>query len=237
MQVVNIAVVEDEENYRNTLTEYIRRFQEEEGIRCPMHVFKNGMEFLVDFKPVYDVVFMDIEMPVISGLETAKHMRETDKEVSLIFVTRMGQYAINGYEVGALDFILKPVGYYNFSLKLKKAIAASRRTGKCISVGNGENVRKVNLGEVLYIEVLNHELVYHTAGGNISARGSLSEREKALEGDNFSRCNNCYLVNMNKIAEIRGVTLLLENGEELAISRSRKAAFQEKFIEFLGEKS
>lgn len=237
MQVINIAIVEDEENYRNTLVQYIRRFEEEEGVRCTVRTFRNGMEFLVDFKPVFDVVFMDIEMPVVSGLETARHMREVDKEVSLIFVTRMGQYAINGYEVGALDFMLKPVGYYNFSVKLKKAMSASARSGRCISVGSGENVRKVCLNDVFYIEVLNHELVYHTTGGNISARGSLSEREKALAGDSFSRCNNCYLVNMNRIAEIRGMTLLLDNGEELAISRSKRAAFQEKFISFLGEKS
>lgn len=237
MRVVNIAIVEDEEDYRNTLIEYIRRFEAEEDIRCTVRTFKNGMEFLVDFKPQFDVIFMDIEMPVVSGLETARHMREIDKEVSLIFVTRMGQYAINGYEVGALDFMLKPVGYYNFSVKLKKAMSAYCRAGKSISVGSGENVRRVNLNDVLYIEVLNHELVYHTVGGNFSTRGSLSEREKTLGKENFSRCNNCYLVNMNKIVEIQGTTLLLENGEELVISRSKRSAFQDKFMQFLGEKS
>ena len=111
-RTVRIAIVEDKEVDAQQLKGYIMQFQNESCI--PMYVthFSNGMNFLDEYTNDFDVVFMDIEMPHLNGMETAKKLRKVDASVALVFITNMAQYAIAGYEVSAVDFMVKPVGYY-----------------------------------------------------------------------------------------------------------------------------
>lgn len=121
--IINIAVVEDEQqqilNYQN----YLDRFQKERKITVKTHYFNDGLFFLEQYhQNEFDIVLMDIAMPQMNGLETAKRLRTVDKNVCLIFITTLAQYAIKGYEVDALDFLIKPVRFDLFSIKLEKAI-------------------------------------------------------------------------------------------------------------------
>ena len=119
---------------------------------------------------------MDIEMPHMDGMEAAHRLREIDEEVCLIFVTNLAQYAIEGYEVRAMDFLVKPVEYDNFSLKLQKALAGrSRMQKKEIVLSSGSGIRRLRLDELYYVEVMDHNLIYHTAGGDFSERGSIKD--------------------------------------------------------------
>ena len=115
-----VAIVEDDRVASDTLKEYIERFAAEKNEKIEAEVFEDGLKFIGGYKPVYDIVFMDVVMPGINGIETAKKLREIDNGVVLVFITSMAQYAINGYEVDAADFLLKPVSYFTFSLKLAK---------------------------------------------------------------------------------------------------------------------
>jgi len=233
-----IAIIEDEEKYRDMLVEFIKKFEKEESEACNIKCFKNGMEFLGDYKPVYDVVFMDIEMPLMNGMEIAGHLRKIDKEVKLIFVTKMAQFAINGYEVDALDFIVKPVSYYNFSVKLKKVLQSkNKNVAQTIVVKQGDLIRRINIADIIYLEIRDHQLIYHTTQDEVTLRGSLNEREKSLSQFNFVRCNNCYLVNLLKIIQVKGNVIKMDNSDELTISRSYHKKFLVAFSEFLGSQS
>ena len=120
--MISVAIVEDEQRCAQTLQQHLDRYAAENGIVFAVNTFQNAFSFLNDTRTSYDIVFMDIEMPHENGLDAAAEMRRLNSESVLIFVTNMAQYAIRGYEVDAMDFLLKPVPYEVFSYKIKKAL-------------------------------------------------------------------------------------------------------------------
>ena len=124
---MRIAVVEDEEICRRELRSCIEEFMGRDGREWgtpEISEFSDAEAFLSGYRSVYDIVFMDIEMPGMSGMRVAEKLREMDGDVTLVFVTKMAQFAIKGYEVDAFDYILKPVNrqrfFSTFSRILKK---------------------------------------------------------------------------------------------------------------------
>ncbi len=119
---MKVAVVDDVPRDAQLLVRYLQQFQGEQGISIQIVPFYSSIDFLEEYDGAYDIVFLDIEMPGSDGLTTAREIRNRDDAVAIIFITNMAQYAIRGYEVNAVDFMVKPVGYFNFSQKLAKAI-------------------------------------------------------------------------------------------------------------------
>lgn len=230
----NIAVVDDDVEFSTLLNEYLERFQKEEKVKFFVKTFNNAVDLLTGYKPNYNVILMDIEMPLFNGLEAAREIRMVDEAVSIIFVTNMGQFAINGYEVNAIDFIVKPIQYYNFALKLKKAIAIqARRETEDVVLNTAEGMVRLAIKDIEYIENDKHYLIYHVKGKTYKERGTMREAEQKLHKYGFLRCNNCLLVNYRFVTVYNDSTVFI--GEEgLPISRPRKRAFINELICCLG---
>ena len=114
--MINVAIVEDEQEAVEYLSDCLHRYGEKTGETFSFTHFPEPITFLEKYKPVYDLVFMDIRMPMMDGMQAAKKLREADTSVLLVFVTRMGDYAIQGYDVGATAFIKKPISYFDFEM-------------------------------------------------------------------------------------------------------------------------
>lgn len=232
--MIRIAVVEDDDNSASLLQTYIERYQQAHAADCQLVFFKNGLDFISDYQPIYDVIFMDIKMPHLDGMEAAKQLRECDEETALIFITSMAQYAIRGYEVNALDFMLKPVKYYDFEMKLKKAIHyIEKHKDTKITINSGDIIKRVSVRDLYYIEVINHTLIYHTESQAYQAYGQLKNLEETLAPCNFAKCNSCYLVNLRHITEVRPNSILI-GSDEIPISRRRKKDFMKSLADYMG---
>lgn len=231
----SIAIVEDEENCREQLRGFIGRYFKENGKEAEVTAFTNGIDFVSDYRPVYDIVLMDIEMPHLNGMAAAKKMRRMDPDVCLIFVTNLAQYALEGYSVSAADFIVKPVEYFTFAAKLQKAINRVQQTQKqYIMVPVEAETRRLFVRDIRYIEVRGHFLTFHLIGEAFTARGNLGKLEEELQQKgHFFRIFKSYLVNLDHVTGINQNSALVGE-DELLISRSRKQKFLCELGEYLG---
>lgn len=231
---MRIAVVEDEKAYRNTLLTYLKEFQKETGTDIEIKEFENGNQIMWDYRPYYDAVFMDIEMPGMDGMEAARCIRKVDEQVVIVFITNVARYAVQGYEVGALDFIVKPVTYTSFKMKMQKIVRQTKRNQETsITLIRNDEMYKIPSSSVYYVEVSNHQLVYHTDQGEFAVWKSLKSVEKSLESMHFAKCNSCYLVNLLHVQAVKIDTVLVGK-DELKISRGRKNEFMKAVADYMG---
>jgi len=234
--LINIAIVEDDDREANILEGYIKKYGKENKEEFYITRYSDAINLLDNYQPVYDIIFMDIEMSYLNGMEAAIKLRKLDNVVTLIFVTNMANYAIKGYEVDALDFIVKPVRYSSFAMKLKKALARiSANEDVDIVVSRRGGIVRVTSRQIVYIEVVGHKLTYHLNDGVVEGHGSLTDLEKQLQVCNFLRCHSSYLINPQYISNVQGYTVTMTNGIELRISRPRKKRVMTQLAELLGE--
>lgn len=223
--MIMVAVVEDDDKSAELIDGYVRKFSEANGIALAVKRFKNGVDFISDYSPSFDIVLMDIEMPLMDGMEAARKLRELGDKSPLIFITNVAQYAVRGYEVGALDFMVKPVSYFNFTVKLKKAIdVVAAQRNNFVAFVQKDGVKKIYIDDLLYVEVFKHRLFYHTASETFEVRGSMKEAEEQLGPRDFAKCNSCWLVNLKYVTEIRQNFVWLGE-EKLQISRNKRKEF------------
>ena len=235
--MLKIAIVEDNQAAAGRLKGFLEKYAVQYGMGFEVTVFEEAVNFLNCYRPCYDMVFMDIELPHMDGMTAARRLREMDQQIVLIFVTNMAQFAVKGYEVNALDYIVKPVAYSDFELKFGRAVARCRNASGSIMVVQQNGSKRILLRELRYIEVQGHKLIFHTEDGIFTGSGTLLEAEEKLREKGFLRCNKCYLVNQKHIAAIRGNTLVMSGGEELQISRLRKKTFMSELTECMGNEN
>lgn len=223
--MIRIAIVEDEQDAADTIQTYLKRYEKESAEEFRVTHFTDAMHLLTNYSGNYDLIFMDIEMPLLNGMEASRKLREVDRDVTIVFITNMAQYAVQGYEVNAFDFVVKPVSYYDFALKLEKSIAKIRQSDElALAVPIEGGVRKITASRIRYVEVMKHRLIYHTEDGDVPAYGTLKAVEELLPADRFVRCNSCYLVNLRHVDSVEEYSVHIGD-EVLQISRSKKKEF------------
>jgi DNA-binding LytR/AlgR family response regulator len=235
--MLKIAIVEDNEAAAEQLQGYLERYSAEAQEHFEMTHFKDAVGFLDRYRPVFDVVFMDIELPFMNGMEAARRLRESDDKIILVFVTNMAQFAARGYEVNAMDYIVKPVKYSDFQRKMERVVNKKKSTEEAVVITQQSGARRVLVSDIRYIEVRGHRLIYHTEEGEVQGGGTLLETEEKLRDKGFLRCNKCYLVNTKRIAAVQGYSLVMSGGDELQISRPRKRAFMNELAENMGNEN
>lgn len=233
---MKVAILEDDLKTANLIKGYLEQYFNERLKPLELAVFDNAFDLTENYSADYDVLFLDIELPHMSGMEAAKAIRALDTKVIIVFVTNLARYAVEGYAVNAFDFILKPVNYGGFKIKLDRILRECEHKSeeKYINVNVKTAFVRINLSSLLYVEVIRHNLVYHTADDKITAYGTMKTLSEELEPHYFVMCNSCYLVNLAFVKKADNKDVYLKNGEVLAISQSKRKNFRLAVARYFG---
>lgn len=230
-----VLIVEDEADAAKTLMDHLQRYGSAHGEKLECVWVKTAEEMLARRQRT-DICLLDIDLPEISGMEAAHLLRSVDEQTVIIFVTNLAKFAVKGYEVGALGFIVKPAEYDAVAANLDKAIRAVKQAARdTILVPDEGDAHVVALGTLACIKVQGHHLSYHFADGHtLDVRGSLADLEEQLEGAAFIKVSRDSIANADMVSRINGNDLILTTGEKLRITRGRKREVTERLLSYLG---
>ena len=229
-----IAVVDDQPDMRQQLCSMIDQYSRENNCMLEVTTFSDGAQVITNYCKGFDIIFLDVEMKHLDGMETARRIRERDGGVLIVFITNMAQYAIRGYAVGALDYVLKPVPYFAFSQQLQKALGQlEKRERHYLAVAVDGGMRRLDAAEIYYLESEGHKVHFYTEKEDFVVPGTLKNYEEKLVGRAFARCNSGYLVNL---AQVSGVQqdMVQVGPYTLQISRPRRKAFMAGLADYIG---
>lgn len=235
--MIRIGIVEDDAASSALLVEYLRRYEGEHDEAFDVTTFADGSQVVAGYRPDFDILLLDVQMPELDGFSAAERIRQVDPDVVIVFITNMTQYAIRGYEVDALSYVLKPVSYFAFAQEIRRSVARLRRRSAdylLLAVDGG--LVRVNTGDIVYLESVKHRTVVHTVDGRYSVVGPLKTFESELEGKSFFRSNSGYLVNLRHVLAVQQNSCRMVGGQDLLISRPRKKAFLAALTDYLGSR-
>lgn len=224
--MIRVLIAEDDLPCFRQIEQFISDYSLETGRAFHITHYDNGEDLVEKYKPNYDLLLLDVDMPFIDGM-TAGHIRRIDPEVVIAFVTNLSQYAIQGYSVNALDCILKPLNYFSFSQRLTRCLRYVKKQEEAyLTVLVKRGSLKLEVRSIFYIERLGHRLMFHTQDGVHASSTTLQEMEAALSDKGFARCNKGYLVNLAYVSGIQDGCAMVR-GEKLLISRRRRGGVYE----------
>ena len=237
MPEIRIAVLDDVASDLSLISNYVRRYASEPEnrvVEIKLDCFSDSGLFIENYVPQYDILFIDVCMPLVSGLEVARSIRKLDNSVCIIFVTNMAQYALDAFEVDAMGYMIKPVHYGDFTIRMRKAISVVlHNKGEYIALKTVDGYRKVNTADILYFEAKGHIMHGKCRNGEIiQVRTTMRELETALQKYSFARCNHSYLINLRHVDVVK-VSVLVGN-EEIPLGRKWKDSFLSAFLDSLG---
>lgn len=232
--MIRILIAEDDPDCFRQLEQFLKNYSQETGRVFRVTHYDNGEDLVERYRPEFDLLLLDIEMPFIDGMTAAGHIRAVDPEVVIIFVTNLAQYAIQGYSVNALDYILKPLNYFSFAQRLTRALRYVRkRENHYITVTVKGGPIKLESGQIYYIERSGNYLIFHTHDGTYASLSTIHEMEKELSNKGFLRCNRGCLVNLSHVTGLQDGCAVVHE-EKLLISRGRKKLFLDALADYVG---
>ncbi len=233
--MLQVAIVEDMEKDAEILTEFLNCYKTETKQDLTVRCFKSALSFINDYEPEYDIILMDIILPNMNGMEASKKIREIDETACLIFVTNMADYAVEGYQVNAMDYLVKPLNYTRFVRTMDKAVNyCTLRRHQALTFKTTEGPVRMEASDIYYIRSYKHYVYIMTRDQEYRVRISMKELEDMLTDKLFFRCDNSYFVNMAHVDQIKRDTAAV-GPWEIPVSRSRKKTFVNAFTCYLGE--
>lgn len=232
---MRVLIAEDDKFFYTQLETFLQRFAQEKGISIHSAVFSNGAELVEKYHPEWDLLLLDVDIPGMDGFSVARSIREVDPDVAIMFITNLAQYAIRGYEVHALDYVLKPVSYPAFKMKLTRELGnILNKTDQYLMISQGGSQVRIPISKLRYVEVYNHSLRYHTVDGVIETTGSKSmkELERELQEKGFCRCHNSYLINLRFVDAVGDGKVRIKS-ECIPVSRNRRNSLMEALMNWI----
>ena len=234
MAFIRVAIVEDEADCREQTKNYIARYEKDNHVHVETQEYTDGLDFTEDFRGQFDIIFCDIQMKHMNGVKTAQYVRARDDKVILIFITNLTEYAIMGYEVMAVGYLLKPINYNLFASYMDRAVKLMNdKKPEYLVIKEKQGVSRYPLDEIRYCVCDGHYINVHMIHNTPRIHMSMKELEPLLPSDGFAKCSSGSIVNLDYVDSIDNDVVFVR-GERIPLSRSQRKAFMEKLAEHLG---
>ena len=234
--MIHIAICDDERDFAAHLTGLLNRYASETGEEIKVTAYYDGLELIEKYDTTIDLIFLDIQMRLVNGLQAAQRIRQMDEHVGIIFLTTLTQYGLEGYKYQAANYIIKPMKYVRLKAEMDQWLKKYRRFDTpSLVIANDTGRYKVFLKSLRYVETFNRNLLLHTEQENIICYKSMKEMEQELQDKGFLRCHTSYIVNLFYVKGVNKLEIELITGEVLPISQPKRKAFMEKLAEYWGD--
>lgn len=238
--MLRFAVCDDEPFMLEQVSERISAYMRAKGLDCEVVQLSSGSRLLAEMQ-LFDVIFLDIEMGPPDGLETAQLLRARGFEGLLIFITVLRERVFDCFEVQAFDYLVKPLDSYKLDKTMERALLVldkSRNEGKCgsLMVQMGSGAQIIPFWQILYCEVLGHQIHIHRQSGETTAYYERMTRLAQQVDRRFFRCHRSYLVNLDWVRGCRDGLIVLEGNESVPLSRLREQDFTQALLAHMKER-
>lgn len=236
--MIKIVLCEDQIQHQKTVEKFLQEVLGENNIEYELKIYISGEDLLESYPKSTDIFILDIQMKKINGMDVARKIREIDKnKPEIIFTTSLIEYIQEGYEVRAYRYLLKPIIYEDLKKHILSCIdEVINKRDKFIIVENKSESYKINIEDIMYIEIQRKDMSIHTENKIYETKMTMDKIEKELSNHNFYRCHKSFLVNIDYVDNVKQYVAILENKEEVLVSRHRFKEFKGRFLNSLGEK-
>ena len=227
-----IAICDDEKIIIERIADLIKK----QSVDCHIESFSAGSEMLAAQKH-FDMIFLDIQMEGVNGIETARAVREYDRKAVIIFVTAIKEYVFEAFDVGAFHYLLKPIDEQKFAEVFENAVRELRerqtqREAPTLFIKTKNKSYSLRQSEILFIESRNRKAAIHTVKNTLEVYAVMNALEREL-GNSFYRCHRGYLVNMAHIAEYGNDMIEMDNGEKAYLAKEKYQEFVREYMRYL----
>ena len=239
MKPLQIAICDDLEEERVILSRMLRNYARRQGLSLQVHFFVSGEELLQSVRRANacQVLFLDIYMPGISGVETARRLRAAGYGASIVFATTSTDHGVDSFEVRASDYLVKPFRQEEVDRALDWCLEHMPEPLRSLSVYAEGEIQEFPLASVLYIEVLGHQSHIHTLRQTVVVRKSLDDLERAVDSPDFFRCHRSFLVNLGHVERIESSDFLMSDGARIPISSPNLPRARDTFLDWVYRKA
>jgi len=234
---MRIAICDDEQGMLKRLSDAISDWAETRKVQIDVLSYPSAEAFIFAWADItFDLAFLDIQMKKMTGIELAKHIRKTDKNMLIVFLTSFNQYALKGYDVNALHYLIKPLSAAKLIPILDKAHKIWRsHQNATMLVPDGGGMMKIHYNDIIFISMLSHNAIIYTENKNYEMRKTANELIELLP-DYFIRCHRSYIINLFKVDCVYKDSLLVTNGDKIPISRNNSKLVNDAFLKLHTER-
>lgn len=232
-RMVSIVIVDDDELQQAHMRQLVNDATQQLDININLTIFPSSeaLLFAMEDHPEWELVFLDIEMGGMNGMEAARQIRQHNSDIQLVFATGYAEYAVEGYGVQALDYLLKPITSSTIERVLERFLNLQVEPETYVIFNVSGDPKRVNLSEILYLEALQGQVLVHLSGDVLTLNESLSQVTRQLN-DRFIPVHRSYWVNLEAVDQLLKQDVLLTNGNKIPMSRRQSKDVQQAFIEF-----
>lgn len=218
---ITIGICDDEQTELAYLKGLIAAWSKKTGIVTAVREYPSAESFWFEWSEdkSCELLLLDVQMGSMDGMELAKKIRTVDEHIPIIFITGFSDYIAEGYEVRAFHYLLKPVAQEKLNEVLSNAVRSLQKQRPSLLLNTEGELTRVYADEIRYVEAFAHTITIHIRDGELTLRMNMGELEKQLPKAMFFRIHRSFLVNLGYVHRMTRTSVLLESGEELALSR------------------